>query len=207
MEEKKNSNSIQTEEDKGNMNRRDFFKVSGLTAAVAGAVSAGGIGYLNGASPYTHVGWENTHVEEYFDRTPFEIDKPKYYKVGTPKKVSYLTHRFSRFRDFRQLDLDKPATFPPDLKAWYQKNPDVKRLDKELIDEVLPEKKKTVEKLGHNYLLHNAYFDAYGATRDKGLVDGKPEEYDWKDTADPPYEIKDPADMSKLIKQVGRLLS
>lgn len=187
------------------MNRRDFFKVSGIAAAAAGAASVGGIGYLNGASPFTHTGWENTQVKEYFDRRPFEVDKPKYNQVGTPKRVSYLTHRFSRFAEFKTLNLDDPSSFSPDLRKWYEQNPEARKLDKELITKVLPEKKKTVEKIGHKFILHNAYFGAYGATKNPKFVDAKPEVFDWDGVADPPYEVKDPEDMSRLIKQVGRL--
>lgn len=188
-----------------NINRRDFIKISGLTAAAVGTVSVGGTGYLAGASPHSNLGWENTKVKEYFDRTPFEVDKPKYNLVGTPKRVSYLTHRFSRMSEFMKLNLDDPSTFSSDLKEWYDSNPDALAIDKELKTKVIPEKKKTVEEVGHRYIIHNAFFGAYSATA-KGLkVDGKPEEYDWRDVNQPAYEVKDPAEMSELIKQVGRI--
>lgn len=193
-----------SEKQGGNFNRRDFMKLTGFAAAGAGVLSAGGIGAMAGASPYTHTGWEHTRIPEYFDRKPYEIDKPKYNQVGTPRRVDYLTHRFSRFSEFRQVDFDDASTFSDDLRKWYQENPDAKAVDRELIDSVIPQAQITREEAGDKYFLHKAFFDSYRTTR-TNPVESKPEVYDWEDVAEKPVEVKDPADMSELVKQVGRI--
>lgn len=57
--------------------RREFMKLSGLAAAAFGAASVFGVGYANGKDPSNEYSWENAKTE-YFDRTPFEVDKPTY---------------------------------------------------------------------------------------------------------------------------------
>ncbi|MBS3975917.1 MAG: reductive dehalogenase [Syntrophomonadaceae bacterium] len=193
-----------TMKNKPGINRRDFFKVTGVTATVAGAASMGGIGYLSGASPLTNTGWETAKIGEYFDRGPFEIDKPKYNQVGTPRRPHYMLSRLARVPHFERVNWNDPATIPPDIAAWYRENPKAMEMDRLLIEKVRPERNRVVQEIGNRFIIHGAFFGAYGTTHPPA-VNGKPEEFDWRGVRQPAFEIKDPAEMSKLIKEVGKL--
>lgn len=186
--------------------RRDFMKLSGLAAAAFGSASIFGTSYLNGKDPSNEYSWESTKVE-YFDRTPFEVDKPTYNvlrkEIGRP---NYMEHRISRAGRIGKADLDDLSTLPPDLQAFYKERPAVLELDKRLIREIRPAQAKLNKERAHEFVLHKAFFDAWSAHGRAGAsVTTKPEVYDWEGVREERLEVKDPAEMTKLIIQVGRL--
>lgn len=186
--------------------RREFMKLSGLAAAAFGAVSVFGAGYANGQDPSNQYSWENTKAD-YFDRTPFEVDRLPYNVLRKDiTRVSYMDIRQNRYTRISQLDLKNMAGLPADLQEYYKKYPDKYELDKRAVYEIKPAQEAYMKEHGADWALHSAFFGGWSSViRNDVAVAKKPEEYDFEGARKVPYEIKDPAEMTKLIKQVGRL--
>lgn len=185
--------------------RRDFLKLAGLTAATVGTAAAFGAGLKDGADPANNTGWETSHIE-YFDRRPFEIDQPKYKILGELKRCSYLEDRNGRIPLLQEMNFDDPTTWPIGYEEFYRKYPEKFDLDRELIDVVLPRKNALLEQIRDDFILYNAFFGTWGsALRESISVNGKPEVWDFEGLGKTQYQVTDPAEMTKLIKMVGRL--
>lgn len=218
------------------MDRRQFLKTSAAAGVVVGGATAFGAGLNSGKSPNSHHGWELNEVDQYFNRKPFEVDKPHYEKIGEVKRPSGFDHVFSRRGAFKkylvnyreeaspiellhELGVMNPEDGTYDILnsealIAYYKNYEHFGYFKEDIRyylEVLPfraQMQKEIAEKGDD-VLHAAFYDGYMALRPgfssggRFAVDSK--EYDFEGVNERKFAIKDPAEMSRLIKQVSTL--
>lgn len=103
------------------MQRRDFLKYMGVATLGAGAVAAGVTGYLDGANPMTHTGWEgaNRTPETLFNRGPFEVSQ-----VPNPRVEPIRPIRFMSFDNSHSRRLSLQAAYgienPEDNSVEFQ---------------------------------------------------------------------------------------
>lgn len=186
------------------LNRRDFFKVSGLVGAAVGAAGVAGAGLANGRTFRTFTGWENMEGEEYFNREPFRVDKPTYKVTGEIQRVDWKDRVFDRDPALKAQWYDSKlgeAGLDAELREYYRQHPKKLELDRYRQEVVLPQAKKDNEELKDRYVLSKIWADSWKAVEPE--KPGRPEEWDWKDVAKPAYELTDPAQMARLIKKVA----
>ena len=85
----------ESQETNGNISRREFLKVSGVASAVLSLAGAGAAGFAAGKDFDSYTGWEDVFEggAQFFNRTPFEVDKPVYEKVGDTLHVLILAQK------------------------------------------------------------------------------------------------------------------
>lgn len=184
--------------------RRDVLKLGGLASLGAGLVSVASLGFINGKSVDTYSGWEGQEGEIYFDREPFQVDKPPYKILRTEiKKVNGLDAPSDRSNLIKELGLDKTGVENATgaLKEYYEQNPDIMEKDKVLFEEIEPKRKETEKTLGNRNALWTAWNSSWDVLKPK--KPGLPEVSDWEGVRKPAYEIKDPKKMSEIIKKVA----
>lgn len=218
------------------MDRRKFLKTSAISAAVVGSTVALGTGLQSGASPITHHGWETNEPDQYFDRKPFEVNKPTFNKIGPVRRPSGFEYVFSRRAAFlsylkgynkdlsaqenlANVGVTKPeeATvdilIDEDLKQYYRQYADRKYLEEDVryYLEILPFRAKMTKEVAEagDDALHKAFFGGFtsfsGVFRGKGAHAVTSKEYDFEGVNERKYDIKDPKEMTKLIKKVATL--
>ncbi|NBJ14386.1 MAG: reductive dehalogenase [Dehalobacter sp. 4CP] len=222
-------------EEKKDMERRDFFKLAGIAAVATGAASAGVVGYLNGADPSTNTGWEKESVTpgELFDRTPFETDQLPFNKVGTPKRVEmYAETQLRRSTLSKAFDVPQGMPFNAYLKSVVDVNnlantPLSIIKDKDLaafyqgvlnrygwnyfaedlrhILEVQPRFARINAETAFDFAIANAYEWAQSVHMGYHVSRVSSKDSDFQGVAKKRYEIKDPKEMSRLIKKIGTL--
>jgi reductive dehalogenase len=205
----------------------------GAGAVVAGAAAAGVSGYANAIDRSTATGWEmEDGAEEFFDRKPFEVNQPTYRVVGPTRNIEYLSpaqyrkNVYARFFDVPEgmtvadylrtiVDVDNLEQTPlsiikdPDLRQYYQDMLDREGWNSFAEDlryflEVLPHKAQMVAEtsfdlaLANYYVIGHYYLSGYHLSRIS-------KESDFEGVNEKKLEVKDPAEMSRLIKKIGRM--
>lgn len=218
------------------MDRRQFLKTSAAAGVVVGGAAALGAGFQSSDSPNAHQGWELNETDQYFDRKPFEVDKPHYEKIGEVVRPSGFDHVFSRRGAFphhltnyregatpiellHELGVMSPEDATYDIIATeklrdYYKGYEERGYLKEDVRyylEVLPFRGQMMKEvtLKGDDALHAAFFDGYSSLR-PGFNPGgnfavESKEYDFEGVYERKFPVKDPAEMSRLIKQVSTL--
>jgi epoxyqueuosine reductase len=217
------------------MERREFFKLAGIAAVATGAASAGITGYLNGIDPYTNTGWERESVipGTLFDRTPFEIDHLPFNKVGTPKRVEMYADTMLRRSTLSQaFDVPPGMNFEDYLKTVVdvnnlEKTPLSVIKDKGLVEfyqgildrdgwnyfaedlrhilEIQPFSKRINTEAAFDIAIANAYAWAQSVHIGYHVSRVSSKDSDFQGVAAKRYEVKDPKEMSRLIKKIGTL--
>jgi len=204
-----------------NFSRREFIKIGGLVGGGLSLAGVAGAGYMAGKDYDSYTGWERyTHGKgQFFNRKPFEVDKPTYQKIGPTKRIQYIENIFNRngemYRFLNPRDGKKPEWkpengingLPEPLYSYYKKNP-------ESLDEffVCIEKgdtqRKNWPKFRNRFLLADAWSTANSSPlRGKGAFphqpDTPPDDWDFNGVKDEPLPFKSPEHASKLIKSIA----
>jgi len=121
-----------------NLTRRDLLKKGGALGAGLSLLGIGAAGYAAGTDTDSYTGWERYHKGEgqFFDRKPFETDKPVHKKVGDVQRIQLFERLEERVHPLVMMavppDGSKPKWTPakgingiPEkkLREYYQKHP------------------------------------------------------------------------------------
>lgn len=197
----------QAEQGTPDLGRRKFFA---LTAGAAGAATVAGLGIagvVNGGSPATATGWadrETLETSPFFDRTPFEVDKPTYQIVGPQRRIHWTervverTNAMAKYAGAGQKD---KAVLGAELVAYYEKHPQEFDLDLERVTKIFPARAEQAKKDADEMLLTNLYDKAWYTVKPE--IPGRPKEADWKDVSEKKYEVKDEVKVAQLIKKLA----
>lgn len=205
----------------GKVSRRDFIKGLGAAGAVASVAAVFAEARGSAKAPESYAGWENRRGKIYFDRTPFEVDKPESYEV-----VGKLTRRDTRTYDARtrlsrhtsgEDAVSKLDAGDPFWTEFYANNP--KRGD----GEALPDADRYLKEVWwppeHQKIVDGAERRSEFATTGEGFLsavrvhpyrsfrwprpDSPPEEWDWAGVSSVRAEFKTPALANDWIKRVA----
>ncbi|MDR1322433.1 MAG: reductive dehalogenase [Gracilibacteraceae bacterium] len=205
----------------------------GAAAVVTGAAAAGVAGYANATDRRTATGWETeTGDEEYFDRKPFEVSKPTNRVVGPTRNIEYLSpaqyrrNVLSRFFDVPEgmafadylrtvADVNNLEATPfsiinnPDLVKYYQDMLDREGWnffaeDLRYFLEVLPRRTRILAETEFDLTLAKAYVNGHYYLSGYHLSRIS-KESDFEGVSETKYDVRDPAEMTRLIKKVGRM--
>lgn len=201
MTEQNNTPTINTR-----MSRRDVLKLGGVIGLGAGLTGVAGAGWIQGKSVDTYSGWESHEGKTYFNRGPFQVEKPNY-KVFRSEitRIEGLDAPSDRHNLIKQLGLDKKdgllqASGP--LKDYYVRNPDKFTKDKIIIEEINPRRKEVEKKIGKKFALAHAWDQSWVAV--KPGIPQKPEVSDWEGVRKPAYKLKSPQKTAELIKKMAQ---
>ncbi|TWH56525.1 reductive dehalogenase [Desulfitobacterium sp. LBE] len=168
-----------------------------------------------------------------FDRTPFEIDHMPFNKVGTPKRVEkYADTMLRRTNLSRAFDVPEGMPFEDYLKTAVDVNDLTKTplsilKDKDLVAfyqgvldregwnffvedlryflEVMPFYKRINMEASFDIALASAYVNAHMYSQGLHVSRVAAKDSDFQGVSEKRYEIKDPKEMSRLIKKIGAL--
>ncbi len=198
-------------------NRRDFLKASGAASAVLGSAGVGMFGYAAGKDKNTYLGWQTYEgVNQFFDRAPWEVDKPTYEKVGHTSRpdarVEQLFNRRGQFYKHYKENLKIEEIEDELLRNYYLENPDVFALDVQNIEEIMPALRKDDAEYGQQFFLAESWANAMGAVGPPRQSNDPPEIADFPrksrrtGEAPPKMKMKSPEKTSKLIKKISHEL-
>jgi epoxyqueuosine reductase len=204
---------------KGGIGRREFLKLSGAASAALSLVGVMGGGYASGKDFDTYTGWEDLLEggDQWFDRKPFEVDKPTYEVVGSTRRpnpnteVVFYRHRYlSSVREGTDSSPGwKPEdgidALPDDLAAFYKEDPHKLEMDLLRQDTLAPLQKENGQKYNIRWELAMAYANAIYSVKVPS-PDRPPEEWDFRDIREEPLKPKSPEKASELIKKMAHLL-
>ncbi|MFC1724046.1 reductive dehalogenase [candidate division KSB1 bacterium] len=200
--------------DPGEINRRQFFKISGAAGAVLGSAGLGMFGYASGKDPGTYPGWETFEGgAQTFDRSGWEVDKPTYEKVGSTRRVDARVENIfdRRGRFFRQWKNEKGIEGLDELlQNYYNEHPGDIELDLLDMNEISPKHREDTGKYRDKFIISTAWSNAMGAVSPR--PDSRPpEESDFPRRSrsgemPEPLKMKDPEKTSKLIKKIAHEL-
>ena len=203
------------------MNRRKFIKYAGLASgslAMAG-VSAGS--FMAGRSKDSYTGWGRTPYgkDQFFNRTPFLVEKPTYQIVGKPERITYVENIFRRNSEFFRLLMNRHPDgitwdksqgiegLPEPLKTYYTNHPSAFE-EFFRMREKAREQRTNWPKYKDKYHLADAWSTAHssflgGPALFPAEPSGPPEEADFKGVNPNPLPLKSPEHGSKLIKKIA----
>lgn len=202
-------------ESKQGCSRRSFLKASGAAGAVLGSAGLGVFGYEAGKDPATYLGWQSQEgADQHFDRTPWEVEKPTYEKVGPSSRIDARVDNIfgRRGRFMRQYKGGEGAEDFDDLmRVYYEKHPEDLELDIYNAKEIMPKLMEDKEKYKMRFLLAEAWADAMGAVYPPRISE-PPEIADFPGQGrysrdmEEPVKFKDAIKTSKLIKKIAHEL-
>ena len=202
------------------LSRRNFLKVTGAAAAVAGGAGAGTFGYQAGKDPASYTGCVIKEGGfQTFNRERYAVKGPAYEKVGESRRIDARTEViFSRTgRVGRQLMREG---WTPErgveglkddlLKVYYGEHPEDMEEDARLFTEIRPKRREEPRENFERFLLSEAWSSAMGAVSPPPIAT-PPEESDFPRkgrSGEPvePLKMKSPEKTSKLIKAVAHQL-
>ncbi len=174
------------------LTRREFLKVSGVATAALSLAGIAGAGYANGKDFDTYTGWEDVYegTSQYFNRKPFEVDKPTYELAGPSRRphtnTEVIFNRHAYLKSVRAGTDTTPGwkpedgvdALPDDLAAFYKEFPHKLELDLYRQDTLEPIQKENSQKYGLRWELATAWATGIGAIRPP-TPDTPPEEWDF----------------------------
>ncbi len=162
-------------EEKAQVSRRDFLKITGLVGVAAQAAGFVAGGVAAGADPQSHTGWESSNSgTQSFNRKPFEVAYPPHKPVGEVRRPSHLTdYVFGRVATFQTAYEAHPGwqltdpigelELPPPVEAFYKLYPERLEWDYKTFSETIPTNREDQKKYGAYYTLANAYSNGFSA--------------------------------------------
>lgn len=205
-----------TEKQKGGVSRREFLKLSGAAGAALSVAGIAGAGYANGKDFDTYTGWEDVFEggAQFFNRKPFEVDKPLYEVIGATRRPDPRTEViFSRHGNLKaaRRGTDEKAGWKPEdgvdalpdyLADFYKEFPEKLELDLYRQDVLEPVQSENRDKYDLRWALAMAWGDAWGSVRPP-RPDAPPEEWDFRNMRSEPFVPKSPDAAAELIKKVA----
>ena len=196
------------------LDRRKFFKLSGLASAVLGSAGLGISGYQSGKDPGTYSGLQTYQgADQSFARKRWEVDKPTYEKVGQTSRPDARTEvifdRRGRLGEQYKEGIE-PGELDEVLQQYYKKRPEDFKLDIMNLSEIMPKLRADSRKYSKEFIIAEAWSNAMGAVSPQPATGG-PEISDFprnRQTGEPvePLKMKSPGKSSKLIKKIAHEL-
>lgn len=203
------------------VSRRDFIKGLGAAGAVASVAAVFAEAKSSAVAPSAYAGWENRRGKEYFNREPFEVDKPESYEVvGTQHRRDTRTYDARARLGGHESGEDSVSMYDAGDPFWtdfYQKNPNrgdgesMLDSDRELKDQWWPpEHQKIVDGAerriqftteGEGYLaaVRATPFQTFSYPRPTA----EPEISDWEDVSPKRAEFKTPELANSWVKRLA----
>lgn len=212
-----------------NLSRRSFLKIGGAAAA---AVSLGGVAaasYAAGKDYDSYTGWEDVYEggAQFFDRRPFEVDKPTYEVVGPTSRIDFRTEgsfgRHGRLRPIQQAWVEASGWTQEDgleaavagirealvegdplLAEYYAQEENAEKLELDLLRQLIyePQQKLDSNKYNQRFELAMAWSNAWNAVR-PASPDKPPQEWDFRGVRAEPLVPKSEEKASELIKKAA----
>lgn len=189
------------------LDARDNLLKTKLVGQAQGFVSATTSKIFKRCPSSYYQGWEGNAEENYFNRKPFEVEKPTYKVIGQLSRRDQFDapsdrHNLIRKYNYQENGLNNPESLIEPLKHYYNKYPEKLKADKALYNNVIPARKEDEDKIGHRYILAAACEKGWQSTPFAKI--DRPEVSDWDGVRERPFNIKDPVKMKALIKRIAR---
>jgi epoxyqueuosine reductase len=213
---------------------QSLLKNVGLICAILSIIGISIAGYLSGKTFDSYTGWERyTHgAAQFFNRKPFEKEKPTYGVTADHRRVNWEENINGRLKTFMHLMMPEdgsPPKWTPDMgpeklpepyRTFFLENDKKYKLTLELFRSI-GEQKKAWPKYADRYAIIDAWSNALGnifEDYDGHPWDGTttamypaepqspPEEWDYRDIhRETPLEFKSPDHAAGLIKKITHL--
>lgn len=202
-----------------NISRRNFIKYGGLAGGALSIAGIAGAGFMAGKDYTSYTGWERyTHGKgQFFNRKPFEVEKPTYQKVGISRRINSVENIFKRnsmmYRQLypggnnqawtREMGIDK---LPEPLRSYYKENPGSLQ---EFFETIKNRKiqHENWERYSKKFFLADAFSTAQSApikTKNPFPPEpkGPPEVWDFRDRGKKYASFKSNSHASRLLKAI-----
>lgn len=207
---------------------RSLLKTGSLLGAILGIIGISLAGFIAGKDFDSYTGWERyTHgVGQFFNRKPFQKDKPTYEKTPDSRRADWVETLEGRLEMIKELisppDGSEPKWAPPmgiealpePLKSYFQEDQEKYGFTLKLF-QLMEKQRADWPKYATRYAIIDAWSNAMGSLFEtpegemfhEGLYppdpEGPPEEWDFRNIRrDTPLTFKGPDQASELIKKV-----